>query len=483
MGIADGSLRGENHIAPLDEAAITTIHERTMEVIETIGIQLQHEGAREILAAEGASIGADDVVTIPREVVEAHIERAPPEFVLHGRDPDKSVVVGGDGPPVRAPGYGPDAIRTAGSGRRESQLSDYERLLKLAQSLDAITCVGYALCDPGDVPESVKHYHLLERTLALTDKPIMGPTYGVDRAQACLEMVGIAVEDRTLSKPYVAGLINTVPPRRIGAEMLGGLLTYARAGQPVVISSFTKAGASGPPTLAGSLVLTNAENLVGITLAQAVNPGTPVVYGVPTATVDRRYGTLSIGNPESALFASIAGQLGRYYGIPSRGGGGLTDATEVDYYSGFESSFLQAMTAFSEVDFVLHAAGILESYASISPEKFVLDCEVLRYLDRFARGVDLNPEQFDVDALAAVEPGGHFLDDSLTTEPADETFYRAETVDKRSFDTWGEASGQSVVDMAASRVDTLLDRYQEPSLAAGPEQALSAYLSRNTPSE
>jgi trimethylamine--corrinoid protein Co-methyltransferase len=295
-----------------------------------------------------------------------------------------------------------------------------------------------------------------------------------------MDMVGIAVGDRDLGKPYVAGLVNTAPPRRIGREMAGGLLTYAEHGQPVVVSSFTTAGASGPGTVASALAQTNAENLVGITLAQLVNPGTPVVYGVPTATVDGRYGSLSIGGPASALCVAFAGRMGRYYGLPTRAGGGLSDAKTVDYQSGFESAFLQSVTAFADVDFVLHAAGILGSYATISPEKFVLDCEAIRCLDRFAEGFGVGEGDFRLDRLADVQPGGHFLGANDDPRSSPER-YRPVAVDKRSPGAWAERGAKSAFERGAERVADLLDAYDEPSLPRDVAEDLSAYVERNRP--
>jgi trimethylamine--corrinoid protein Co-methyltransferase len=463
----------------LDPAAVGAVHDAAMYVLEEVGVQLQHERARALLADHGADVDADGTVTIPRDIVEERVEMAPDQFVLHGRNPEHEVTVGGDAPPVRSPGYGPANVQTV-DGRRPSRLADYETLLKLAHVEDVISCAGYGVCEPTELDPAVAPYTLLGRALELTDKPVMGPTYGAERAQACMDMVGIAVGDRDLDRPYVAGLINTTPPRRIDEAMLGGLLTYAAHGQPLVVSSFTMAGASGPPTLAASLAQTNAENLLAITLAQLVTPGTPVVYGVPTATVDGRYGSLSIGSPESAYFAAFAGQMARYYGLPSRSGGGLTDAKGVDYQSGFESTFVQAATRFAGVDFVLHAAGILESYATISPEKFVLDCEAIRYLDRFGEGFDIEAADFRLFDLAAVDPGGYFQNDgSADDEPR---FYRSGVVDKRGYGAWADAGGQSTLEAGADRVDTLLDRYEQPSLPATAAADLEAYVDRNRPS-
>lgn len=476
MDQANGAVTPVSPLERLDADGVAAVHEASMHLLETAGIQLRHERARREFRERGASVDEDGVVTVPRGVIEEHVAAAPDRFVLHGRNPATNVTVGGDGPPVRAPGYGSANVRTFADGRRPARLADYERLLKLAQVEDVITCTGYGLCEPTDVERGAKHYEMLSRALELTDQPLMGPTCGAERARTCLDMVGIAVGDRDLSEPYVAGLVNTVPPRRIGREMLGGLLAYAAAGQPLVVSSFTMAGASGPPTLAASLALTNAENLVGIALAQMVNPGTPVVYGAPTATVDGRYGSLAIGGPASALFAAFGAQMARFYDLPARGGGALTDAKTVDAQSGFESSFLQTVTRFADVDFVLHAAGVLESYATISPEKFVLDCESIRYLDRFDAGFAIEEADFRLEELASVEPGGYFSSGDTPDERASGTFYRAGVADKRSYGDWHGDGDAGAFEAGADVVADHLAAYERPELPEDRARALEDYV-------
>ena len=477
-----------------------------MHVIAEVGIQLTHERAREVVAAAGGEVDDDGVATLPRDLVTDAVDRAPAAFTLYARDSERDVTVGGDGPPVRAPAYGPSTVHTfdaegqdgrrnaapggAGSDerrnarsanyeRRDARLADYERLVKLAHAEEVITCAGYSLCEPTDVPREDRHLAMLERSLTLTDKPVMGPTRGGARAQACMDMVEIAFADRAdvaveageRSDPVVAGLVNTTPPRSIDEAMLGGLLTYADHGQPLVVSSFTMVGASGPPTLAASLVQANAETLAVAALAQLVNPGTPVVYGVPSATIDGRYGSLSIGGPESALFVALAGQLARYYGLPCRAGGALSDAKTVDYQGGLESGLFGAVTAFSGVDLALNAAGVLESYAAVSPEKFVLDCELLRSLDRFREGVTVDEGTLALDRIADADPAGHFLEDDAESAP----FHRSAVLDKRAHDDWA-ADRVSAFELGRNRVDALLDGYERPPMDPGVERDLRAYV-------
>jgi trimethylamine--corrinoid protein Co-methyltransferase len=258
--------------------------------------------------------------------------------------------------------------------------------------------------------------------------------------------------------------------------MLGGLVTMAEHGQPVVVSSFVMAAASGPATLAGSVAQANAENLVGITLAQLVNPGTPVVYGVPSSNVDVRYGSLSIGSPESALFISFAGQMGRYDDVPSRAGGSLSDAKSVDYQGGFESMLTLAATQFAGIDFVVHSCGIMESYATMSPEKFVLDCEMIRYLDRFEEGYRIDEEHLGLDLIAETEPAEHFLDAPHTVSHSSDELYRPAVVDKRSHCDWAADGSKSAFEMGRDRVNEQLTAYERPELDADVERDLDDYV-------
>ncbi len=457
----------------LDTEGIETIHEASMTILENLGIQVSHERALELLGEHGAII-EDELVKVDRDLIEDAIEQAPSSFTLHGRDQEKDVTVGGDGHILRAPGYGPPNIVTVTDGRRSSTMEDYENLVKLAHQESAINCTGYNVCEPNDVDQEVKHIEMVSRSLRLSDQPLMASTYGEDRASACLDLVGIAVDDPELSQPYVAGLINTVPPRSLDTRMVGGLLTYAESGQPTIISSFTMAGASGPATLAGSLAQANAENLLGITIAQLSNPGAPVVYGVPSSNIDMRYGSLSIGSPESMLFVSFAGQMGRYYDIPSRGGGGLSDSKTVDYQAGVESGFVQAVTAFADIDFVLHAAGILESYSAISPEKFLLDCEAIDFLDRFATGYSLDEDDLAMDVIAEVEPAGHYLSQPHTLEHAENAFLLPELADKRSHSDWADDGSLTAFEVASEAVGKRLAAYEQPAMDQDIETALEA---------
>jgi trimethylamine--corrinoid protein Co-methyltransferase len=96
-----------------DEPGLEAVHDASMRIIEEVGVRLNHDRAREVVADHGGTVRENDVVTIPRELVAEALGRAPSRFTLRARNPDNDVTVGGDGPPGRAAG----GLRAAGEAR------------------------------------------------------------------------------------------------------------------------------------------------------------------------------------------------------------------------------------------------------------------------------------------------------------------------------------------------------------------------------
>jgi trimethylamine--corrinoid protein Co-methyltransferase len=460
----------------LSDAGVAEIHERSLTILTDIGIQVGHERGRRLLAENGCQVNEEtEVVRFPASLVEDCAEQAPESFTLHGRNGDADVHIGGGSRAMATTAAPPNVLRYD-EGRRASEMADNEDFLKLAQLADEIELVAALVCEPNDVDQRVKHIETLVRAFTHTDKPPMGSAYGGDRAKDCMELTRIAHDDPNLSQPYLFSVANSVSPRVWDTRMTGGLLEYARHGQPIVIAPAVMAAASGPATLAGSMALANAEILAGITLAQLENPGAPVVYGLPSSNIDVRFGSFTIGSPEGALFVSFAGQMARYYGVPCRAGGGLTDAKTVDDQNGAEAMFQLFVSLLSDIDLVLHGAGIMDSYSTASPEKFVLDCERIRYLRRFEDGYSLDDDAFALDLLREVDPGGHFLNKRHTLDHSKSDFLRPEMYVHDSYDNWENDGSKAAFQSAHERVERLLDGFERPPMAEDTERDLETYV-------
>lgn len=457
--------------APLEEPEIVRIHDAAVRLLSNRGVDVAHEGARGIYERNGCDV-TGTTVRIPESVLEESVDRAPDSFALRARNADDVVVGGGE--PVFAPAFGPTDVYVEGSGFREATLADLETFAKLAQVEGAIDCAGFNVCEPTDVPQPRRARESMRRTLLTTDLPVVGSAYGRRRSLECLELAGLAADDPDLSRPYVLGQVSPVSPRRWPERMTAGLLAYASRRQPVVVMSQPLAGASAPATLAGALALANAEILSGVVLAQLETPGTPVVYGSAATALDLQTTSIAAGAPEAALVAGATAQLASFYDLPGRGGGGVTDARRPDDQAGSESMLGLVAGVAGGIDFLLHAAGILDSYRAVSPEKFLLDCERIRAIQRVRQGIEVTEETIALDLLAETPPDGDFIGSRHTVEHARKSLFRPDLAVRTARDS-GSAGEESALDRARDRVEVLLDRYEPPSIDAAVRERVENY--------
>jgi trimethylamine--corrinoid protein Co-methyltransferase len=287
-------------------------------------------------------------------------------------------------------------------------MEDYHSLAKLAHALPNQDLSGHLLVEPSDAPAGTAHLQMLHAHMIHSDKPFIGSAAGKRGAHDTMQMAGILFGE-VGDRPITISLINSLSPLGYSTEMLEALVAFASVRQPLVIAALMMAGSTGPISLAGVLATQTAELLAGIVLTQLISPGTPVVFGSTSTNIDMRSGALAIGSPELSQMIAAHAQLARYYGLPSRSGGALSDASYPDAQAGFESMMALLTTVNCGVDFVLHAGGILSSYLAFSFEKLVLDDEMCGMVRRLQEGITVAPETLAYDVVASVGPGGNFL--------------------------------------------------------------------------
>jgi trimethylamine--corrinoid protein Co-methyltransferase len=230
--------------------------------------------------------------------------------------------------------------------------------------------------------------------------------------------------------------------------------------------------------MGGTLVQINAEVLAGITLAQVVNPGTPVVYGAFLMITDMQSGSPALGTPETAAGHFVCAQLARRYNLPFRAGGGLNCSKLPDAQAFYEGMMSMWPTFLSGTNFVLHAAGWMEAGLVSSFEKFVIDVELLRMMEHFLGGIALDDEGLAMDTLDEVGPGGHFLGAAHTMRHYRTAFYRHIVSDLMAYERWQQKGAKTTVQRANEVCKKWLAEYQEPPLDPGVDEALRDYIAR-----
>jgi trimethylamine---corrinoid protein Co-methyltransferase len=399
----------------LEQEELEKIHQAILDVLEKNGVEFHSPEAREILKKGGARVEGEKVF-FPPELVMEQVALAPSEFTLHARNPERNVIIGGNNT-VHAPGYGsPYVMDHVQNERRNATYEDYLAFTKLAGHSDNLDVVGGVLVEPNDIGDNLRHAKMLQAAVKYTDKCLMGSAMGGKKAQDSIDMAAIVFGgiDQVRKKPALISLINTNSPLQFDPRMLDALMVYARNNQPVIIAALAMTGTTSAVTLAGSLVQQAAEILSGVVLAQLINPGTPVVFGSASSIVDLRTGNLAIGSPESVKMFSVIAQLARFYGLPSRGGGALTDAMIPDAQSGYESMMVLITCVLSGINFLLHSAGLLENYMTMSYEKFVIDDEMLGMVKNLSRRFSIDDDSLAVDTILKVGSGGNYISEEHT---------------------------------------------------------------------
>ena len=457
---------------------IQLIHDTSMRLLDKVGVRFPESEAIAIFQEHGAKV-ENQIVYLPERLVMEALGAAPAQFILRARNPSRDITIGG-GETLFAPAYGAPFVFDLQAGKRGATLEDYHNLARLAHALPNQDLSGHLMVEPGDAPPQSAYLHMLHANMVHSDKPFIGSTQGARGANHTLEMAAILFGERP-QEPVAIGVVNPLSPLGYSREMAAALVAYARARQPLIIATLVMAGSTGPVTLAGALAQQNAELLAGVVLAQWISPGAPVVYGSTSTNIDMRTGALAIGGPELALMVSAHAQLARYYGLPSRAGGALTDANSPDMQAGLESMFGLLTAVNSGIDFVLHAAGILSSYLAFSYEKFVLDDEMCGMLRRYRHGIQVTPETLAYEVIADVGPGGNFLTEEHTLERCRSEFWTPEIFERRGLDAWMGAGRLDAAARARQRWQALLHAHEDPPLDKTTLRQLNAYINEHSP--
>ncbi|HXQ32176.1 MAG TPA: trimethylamine methyltransferase family protein [Steroidobacteraceae bacterium] len=460
---------------------VASIHAAALTILETQGMRVLLPEARRVYATGGATVDeATQMVRIDRGLVTASIATAPREITLHAKDPARNMPIFGRHVAF-SPTSGPPNIIDTKGGRRSGTFEDFCNLLKLTQSFEVLHVLGGGV-EPQDIPVQVRHLQTTRAMLTLTDKiPLpfaRGPGQNADNFELIRIAYGLSPEEFR-SRPYTATVINTNSPLQLDIPMAGGILDYAAAGQVLVITPFTLAGAMAPVTIAGALTLAHAEALAGLTLAQIVRPGAPIVYGSFTSNVDMKSGSPAFGTPEYVKSSFGAGQLARHLGIPWRSSNATASNTP-DAQAAYESQMSLWGALLGGSNFIVHAAGWLESGLATSYEKFMLDIEMLQMFAEIFQPLGATAADLALEAIAEVGPSGHFFGCAHTMERYRSAFYAPLVSDWRNFGQWAEAGCHTATERASMLWQETLARYVAPTRDPAVVEALDAFVARRT---
>lgn len=447
------------------EDEVACIHETALRVLEELGMRILLPEARQLFVAAGARVEGD-MIFIGREIVAAALASAPKSWRLRApsalRDQEYA-----QGSMIFMAGVGCPYVNDRERGRRPGSMADFIETVKLCQSYDVIHMLG-PMTEPQDVPVHLRHYATIRAQLEHADKPLFLYARGPGQVAQGFEMIqtALGLSDAAFSDDvWVSTVINTNSPRLLDNPMAKGLIDFARAGQMSIVTPFCLAGAMAPITPAGALALQHAEALACIALTQIARAGAPVSYGGFSSNVYMKSGAPAYGTPEHVKMQIGGGQLARHIGLPWRTASGAA-SNAPDMQAAQETMMGLWGASLAHGTLVLHAAGWLEGGLAFGYEKFINDIESLQVFAELCTRPSGSAAEIGFDAIAEVQPGGHFFETRHTMERYRQAFYAPIVADLSNYGTWTEA-GSRTSDMRATDVwKGILQDFRPPEGAA-----------------
>jgi len=373
-----------------------------------------------------------------------------------------------------APGYGPPFIIDPDGAKRNALLADVHTFCKLVQTSKWLDFNSSIVVQPNDVPMATAHLDILLATLIFTDKPIMGSSSSEKAAEDSLRLSEI-VWGRT-DEPVMISLVDSLSPLQYASDSVEALIVFAAAGQPVIVHSACTLGSTGPITIAGSLVVSNATTLAGICLTQLIRPGTPVVYGLGGTPMEMRTGGYINASPEDAKHTAIAGALGRYYNIPFRSQGALTESFCLDYQAGMESAVMMATASISGANVTLHACGTYGSMLAMSYEKFLADEDLIGSLKKLISPIEFTEDAYAMDVIKRLGTSGEYLMEDQTALRCRSEFFIPALGIRDTHSKWIDMNPRDMTSRAGNLLSKRLESYVKPDIDPTVEKDLASFV-------
>jgi trimethylamine--corrinoid protein Co-methyltransferase len=306
----------------------------------------------------------------------------------------------------------------------------------------------------------------------------MGGVYtieGVEQVVRMAEMVAGSSQELR-QRPLVSMISCVMSPLKMDGHYGDLLITIARNGIPLVCPSEPLCGATSPVTLAGNLVIQTVDSLMGVILAQIVNPGTPTIFGSVATSTDLRNLRYLAGSIEMGLLNAAGAQMAQFYKLPFYATGGMTDSKALDAQSGYESSLTILLSALAGANFIHDAAGLIEFALTVSYEKLVIDNEILGMVMRAVEGIRVDDETLAFDLIKQVGPGGNFVTARHTRQFMRSEHYQPSLSDRNSREDW-EDQGKQVIWEKASKIVRQVMESQGYSLPTKTKNQILAEIS------
>jgi trimethylamine--corrinoid protein Co-methyltransferase len=458
----------------LSSDEIQRLHTATLDIIESTGIRFPSKRALDIWEDHGANVDrATSIVRVPGNIIEEALKLAPPEYNLAARNSEQDLPLDGNHVFLGTDGCGVEVLDIHTNTRRTSTWQDVADIARVADAMEEIAFHWVAV-SAQDLPPKTRGLHELRAIWENSTKHAQTESiYNEWEAKAAVEMASVIAggSNALRQRPVLSIMQCTAPPLGQDGGSIDAALIGAEAGLPVGFMTMAACLTTGPATMAGNLVVGNAEVISATALIELAYPGAPVFYAAAQTASDLRTGAYTGGGPEDFLFGAAQNKLSDFYNIPLSMGSFATGAKEPNWHAGVENSLSTLMASLVMSDMLL-GVGLLHGSRIWSYAQMMMDCEIYAIIQKVMQGIVVDDETLALDVIRNVGPGGNFLSQKHTLKHMREIFI-PQFMDRRPYNVWEEKKDDGR-DWALEKARNILRTHQPEAL----DPAVAAELRR-----
>ena len=463
----------------LSEDQRQEIFRAALHVLEHTGIEVHNDEALGVLKAQGAWVDGTRA-RIPGYLVRRALASAPSSFTVYSRegDPDKDITIGPNfinyGPGPTCPNF-----RDARTGERRNYLRQDAR--DVARVCDALPNIDFveSLGTVSDTNPDLADVYEFAEMIANTGKPIVAWSYTLDTCRD-IHQIAAAVAGGSaalMERPNYIFYAEPLSPLVSSLEAADKLLYCAKNRIPIIFTPCPIGGGTAPTTSAGILVTAMCESLHGLVIAQAISPGTPFVMGGVVSIMDMLSAVLAYGAPELSLQSAALTEMARYVGLPVWSTAGCTDSKLVDGQAGIEGAVSLLFAGLSGAN-LIHDVGYTESGLTGDLQMTTMGNEIIGYVKRILRGIEVTPETLATEVINEVGPGGNFLAAEHTLAHFKDQFWFPTLMDRSGWEEWEAAGSLSMGDRVKMQINDVLDTHQPMPLGLEAQKQIDEILAK-----
>lgn len=434
----------------LSDDDIAYVHNASLEVLAETGILVRNEKARRRYAEHGATVEHEtEMVHIPQSVVEKYRKMAPPTITLRGRDPAYDITFPRELPVIATASSAPDIVDPVTGITRRATSHDIANIAHLVNALPGFDMFSIStLADDAakDQFSLTRFYTALKNCV----KPVRTSVYDVREAKQVIRLGEIIAGSKEAfwERPFINfGYCAAVSPLTLDYDSTETMMYFAENGITAYGTIAPMGGLSTPLSLAGMLVIMNAEWLAVCTLAQMSKDGTAQIYNFLPVFADMRDGAYAPGAIEIGMMNSAVCQMARFYNVPAGGYLGLTNSKVSDAQSGLEKGMSPLMGALSGASFIV-MGGLQDALMSFDFGQAAIDNEIALMVKKVRGGFGFSKESASLQEIKDTGPAGMFADNPATFDRMLTANFMPTLADRNLREKW-ELEGSSTMHQRA----------------------------------